>query len=166
MKEELTNECAREEENALWTSTSFYIWLRYLKIVRAVLWAMGGICSALAASHIVRGDSDMRILMAAAALAGTILPGIIRALRLDSTIRDYADAASKFKNLHGEFRRARLVWSTKPNDEFETETRKLFKAMNDARKPSLTPPEFCFWLAGRKIKAGHYDHDADAKVIT
>ena len=160
-KTALIAECAREEENALYTSTNFFIWLRFLKAMRAVLWAGAALGSALAASHILRGSSDMKLLMAAAALAGVLLPALGRALRLDATIREYVDAAGKFKNLQGEFRRARLVWSKKSFSEFETEARKLFKAMNDARKPSLTPPEWCFGLARRKIKSGHYTHDSD-----
>lgn len=161
MKDQLIIECAREEDNALCTSTSFFIWLRWLKTFRALLWVGAVICSAVAASHILRGSPDMKILMALAALGGVILPGIGRALRLDATIRAYEDAAGKLKNLQGEFRRARLVWSNKPLEEFEAEARKLFKAMNEVRKPSLTPPEICRWLASRKIKAGHYAHDAD-----
>jgi hypothetical protein len=165
MKEQLVAECAREEENALWTSTIFYIWLRFLKAFRALLWVTAAICSALAASHILRGEPGLKIVMAMAALAAVILPAIGRALRLDAAIHSYEDAAGKFKNLQGEFRRARLVWSNKPLDEFEQEARKLFKAMNDIRKPSLTPPEICRWLASRKIKAGHYDHGADAVAV-
>jgi len=42
---------------------------------------------------------------------------------------------------------ARLVWSNKPARDFEDDARKLFKAMNDARKPSLTPPDLRFGLA-------------------
>lgn len=160
MKDTLISECAKEEENALYTSTNFFIWLRILKGLRAALWVGGATGSILAASHIVRGADDGKNLMAAFALAGVLLPGIGKALKIDAMIRDYAEAAAKFKNLHGEFRRARLVWSHKPLADFEEEARKLFKAMNDARKPSLTPPEWCFKLAQRKIKAGHYDHDA------
>jgi hypothetical protein len=162
MKDDLIAECAREEENALWTSTIFYIWLRCLKLFRAVLWVGAVVCSAVAASHILRGDPQFRILMALAALGGVILPGIGRVLRLDATIRAYEDAAAKLKNLQGELRRARLVWSNKPLDEFEKDARKLFKEMNEVRKPSLTPPDLCRWLASRKIKAGHYAHQADA----
>lgn len=161
MKDQLIAECAREEENALWTSTIFLIWLRFLKAFRAVLWVGAAICGALAASHILRGDPDMKFVMAIVALAAVILPGIGRALRLDTAIHDYEDAAGKLKNLQAEFRRARLVWSNKPLEEFEKEARKLFKDMNEVRKPSLTPPEICRRLASRKIKAGHYAHDAD-----
>lgn len=161
MKEALIAECAREEENALYTSTNFFIWLRFLKGFRAALWAGGAIGSVVAASHILRGNADGKIIMAGFALAGVLLPGIGKALKLDACIRDYSEAAAKFKNLQGEFRRARLVWSSKPINALEDEARRLFKAMNEARKPSLTPPDFCFKLAQRKIKAGHYHHDAD-----
>lgn len=158
---ELVSECAREGENCLYTSTSFYIWLRCLRWIRGALWVGAAVASAVAASHILRGDPSNRIWMAAAALAGVVLPGVGRALRLDSAIRDYAAAAAAFKNLQGEFRRAEKIWSQKPFPEFEGEARKLFRAMNEARKPSLTPPEFCFWLARRKIKKGHYRSDED-----
>ena len=160
MKDALISECAKEEENALYTSTNFFIWLRILKGVRAALWIGGAVGSIFAASHILRGVGDGKIVMAAFALAGVLLPGIGKAIKIDSMIRDYSEAAAKFKNLQGEFRRARLVWSHKPLADFEDEARRLFKTMNEARKPSLTPPEWCFKLAQRKIKAGHYDHDA------
>ena len=161
MKEALVAECAREEENALYTSTTFYIWLRGLRFIRASLWVLAAFASALAASHILRGDPGMKLFMAAAAMAGVLLPGILRALKLDADIRTYADAAGRLKNLQGEFRRARLVWSMKDDREFEDEARKLFKAMNDVRKLSLTPPDLCFQLARRKIKKGDYAHDSD-----
>ncbi len=37
MKDALIAELAKEEENALYTSTFFYIWLRILKTIRAGL---------------------------------------------------------------------------------------------------------------------------------
>jgi hypothetical protein len=155
------DECAREEENALYTSTSFFVWLRCLKGVRGLLWVGAALGSLLAASQILRGNPELKIWMAGAALLAVALPAIGRAVHIDTMIRDYSNAAAAFKNLQGEFRRARLVWSNEPWTDFRVEGRRLFKSMNDARKPSLTPPEWCFYLARRKIKAGHYDHDAD-----
>lgn len=160
-RDALIRECEREEENALYTSTTFFIWLRCLMAARVLLWVGGAAGSIIAASHILRGDAGLRIWIAAAALAGVLLPGIGRAMRLDAAIKNYGKSAGAFKILQGEFRRARLVWSHKPFLEFETEARKLFKAMNDARKPSLVPPECCFRLARWKIQKGHYVHDAD-----
>jgi len=153
-------ECRDEEESCLFTSTSFFIWLRWLKIVRALLWAGGAIGSLIAASHILKGDDEHRFVIALAALAGVLLPGLVKALRLDAAIRDYTKAAGAFKTLQGEFRRLAAVWSHKELPRFEQEARRAFIAMNEARKPSLTPPEICFRLARRKIRKGHYTPDS------
>ena len=158
-KDALIKECQDEEENCLYTSTTFYIWLRWLNGLRAAMWAAGAIGSVLAASHILKGAAEHRIALAAAALAGVLMPALVKALRLDAAIRDYAKAAARFKNLQGEFRRLACVWSSKEPAAFESEARKTFAAMNEARKPSLTPPEICFRLARRKIKKGHYTPD-------
>ena len=155
----LIAECEREEENCLYTSTSFYIWLRILKATRAGLWTLGAIGSIVSANSILRGWQDYQVVIAAFALAGVIMPGLIKAVQLDAAIKDYAAAAASFKNLQGEFRRAAKVWSSKPFADFEAEARKIIKSMNDARKPSLTPPEWCFRLAQKKIKRGDYDKD-------
>jgi hypothetical protein len=55
----LTAECRREEENCLYTSTAFFIWLRWLKGFRAALWAGAAIGSVLAASYILQGQSGI-----------------------------------------------------------------------------------------------------------
>jgi hypothetical protein len=127
-------------------------------------WVGAALCSVVAASQLVQSNPGLKIWAAGAALAAVALPGIGRALQIDGMIRDYANAAGVFKNLQGDFRRARLVWSKEPWLEFKAEARKLLKAMNDARKPSVTPPEWCFRLARRKIMAGHYTHDADGAL--
>jgi hypothetical protein len=89
-----------------------------------------------------------------------LLPGLVKALRLDAAIRDYTKAAGAFKTPQGEFRRLAAVWSHKELPRFEQEARRAFIAMNEARKPSLTPPEICFRLARRKIRKGHYTPDS------
>lgn len=155
----LVAECRREGENCLYTSTTFLIWLRFLRFFRASLWGGAAVASAFAASHILTGDSDYKVIIAALALLGVVLPVIGRAVRLDELIADYTQSAGAFKNLQGEFRRAEQVWSLNGASEFEAEARRLFKVMNDARKPSRTPPEFCFELARAKIRSGHYEHD-------
>jgi hypothetical protein len=65
----LITECRREEKNCLYTSTTFYIWLRWIKGFRAALWAGAAIGSAFAASHILRGDPAFRVTMAFAGLS-------------------------------------------------------------------------------------------------
>jgi hypothetical protein len=155
----LIAECEREEESCLYTSTSFYIWLRTLKMIRAALWVFGAVGSIVSANSILRGQQGYPIILASLAVAGVLMPGLIKAVQLDTAIRDYAGAAAGFKNLQGEFRRLAKVWSNKPFPEFEAEARRAIKAMNDARKLSLTPPEWCFRLTQRKIKRGDYEKD-------
>jgi hypothetical protein len=73
----LVTECAREEENTLYTSTTFMIWLRWLRVVRALLWTGGAAGSIIAASHILQsGDSGSKLLAAGCALAGVLLPAV------------------------------------------------------------------------------------------
>lgn len=155
----LIAECEREEESCLYTSTSFYIWLRTLKVIRTALWVSGAIGSIVSANSILRGQQGYPIILASFAIAGVLMPGLSKAGQLDTTIRDYSAAAASFKNLQGEFRRLAKVWSNKPFPEFEAEARRAIKAMNDARKPSLTPPEWCFRRAQQKIKRGDYEKD-------
>jgi hypothetical protein len=153
----LIAECEGEEENCLYTSTSFFIWLRWLNVIQAGLWALGAIGSIVSANSILRGQENYQVLMATLAVTGVLMPGLIKALQLDATIRNYGTAAANFKNLQGEFRRLARVWSNKPFPEFEVEARRAIKAMNEARKPSLTPPEWCFRRAQKKVGRGDYD---------
>jgi hypothetical protein len=81
----LIAECRTEEEN-------------WLNGFRAMLWDGGAAGSLLAASHMLKGSEEHKIILAAA-LAGVLMPALVKALRLDSAIRDYARAAARFKNI-------------------------------------------------------------------
>ena len=87
-------------------------------MVRAALWVLGAVGSLVSANSILRGQQEHQIIMAGLAIAGVLMPGLIKALQLDAMIKDYAAAAATFKNLQGEFRRAAKVWSNKPFSEF------------------------------------------------
>ncbi len=93
----LIRECQDEEESCLYTSTTFFIWLRWLKSFRVFLWAAGGIGSVVAASHILKGDSEQyRIWVAAAALAGVLFPaliGVTTRFVQNRTLTDLSDRA-------------------------------------------------------------------------
>jgi hypothetical protein len=65
----------------------------------------------------------------------------------------------KVQNLQAEFRRLSQIWSHKEFADFERAARKEFSALSVVRQASLTPPEFCFLLARRKIQKGHYTRD-------
>ncbi len=152
-------ECAQQARNALYTSTTFFIWLRLLKWFRGGLWISAAIASTAAASTVLTKQPGLEILIAMLALLGVILPGIVKAMKLDETIEAYEAAAAAFKKAEGDLRRAAEGWGHKPYEEFEPEARAALVALEDARKPSLTPPEWCFRRAQRKVQSGDYDPD-------
>ena len=67
----------------------------------------------------------------------------------------------EFTNLRDRFRQAALIASHRPFSDFDAEARQLMERLEKARSRALTPPEWCFKLAQRKHKAGHYSHDYD-----
>jgi len=157
--EALVQECREQSRNALYTSTSFFIWLRWLKIFRAILWVAAAAAGAAAASTVLSKFENLELLIAGLALLGVILPGVAKAVKLDETIDAYTDAAANFKNVEGELRRAAEVWSNKSWDEFEKEARSALASLDGARGAALTPPEWCFKAAQTKVRSGDYDPD-------
>lgn len=155
----LVKECHDQSRNALYTSTNFFIWLRTLKIARAVLWILATVSGAVAASTAVKSQEGMELFVAGLALLAVIFPGAIKALNLDDTIETYAAKSGEFKNAEGALRRAANIWSNKSYEEFEEEARKALADLDEARKGSLTPPEWSFKLAQWKVKSGAYDPD-------
>lgn len=157
----LVKECGEQSRGALYTSTSFFIWLRVLKIARAVFW-LGAAASGAAAASIstmFSSHGSMNPIIAGLALLAVILPGAIKALHLDATIENYSAKAAELKNVEGALRRSADVWSNKPYEEFEREARAALAQLDRAREGSLTPPEWCFRAARRKVKSGDYEPD-------
>lgn len=97
-------------------------------------------------------------------LAG-LLPSIYSALKLDDRLAEAARLAAEFKNLQDRFRQAALVSSLKKCGDFETDFSALMQRLEEARRPSLTPPEWFFKRAQKKIKTGDYDFDIDLATI-
>ena len=154
-------ECTELSRNTLYTSTSFYIWLRWLKTFRASLWVLAVICASAAASTAISEKEGLEVVVAVLALLGVILPGAIKALKLDDTILEYETTAAKFKKAESDLRRAAKVWSHKEYDDFESEARLAFADLDKARERSLTPPEWCFRSAQKKVQSGDYDSDEE-----
>lgn len=155
----LQTECSEQSRNALYTSTSFYIWLRCLKLIRTGVWILAVVASGAAASTAISKLEGLESLVAGLALLGVILPGTIKATKLEETISQYEKAAAKFKHAENSLRRAADVWSNKAYAEFEVEAKRALAELDSARKSSLTPPEWCFKSAQKKVQSGDYDPD-------
>ena len=73
--------------------------------------------------------------------------------------------SAEFKNLQDRFRQAALVSSMKKCGDFEADFTTLMQRLEDARRPSLTPPEWFFKRAQKKVKSGDYEFDVDIALI-
>lgn len=155
----LGDECQRQSESCSYTAVSFTIWLRCLCGIRTFATVAPIIFGALATWKVVAENSPtwgaIFVLMA------TVIPPAYRASRVEITIEDYTGLAGEFTNLRDRFREAALVTARKGLQELEAESKALIERLEKARRRMLVPPEWCFKLARRKHRAGHYTHDYD-----
>lgn len=146
----------RLAENCSYTAVAFTIWLRWLRRLRTLCAVLPILFGAVATWKFLEGAP---ILGAVSTLLATVIPPAYRAWKVDREIDDYTMMAGEFTNLRDRFRQAALVGSTRTFAEFDTEMRELVNRLDKARQKPLTPPEWCFKSARKKIKAGGYSHD-------
>jgi hypothetical protein len=154
----LIDECNRQSENCAYTATTFIIWLRVLRRTRLVFVVLPILCGALAAWKVM---ADSPAWAATMVLLATAIPPALRAAGIDRTIMNYQTLSGELTNLRDRFRHAATIESHKSFAEFDAATKPLFDRLENARAPSLTPPEWAFKCARKKHKAGHYIHDYD-----
>ena len=164
----LIAECRRQEESCLYTSTSLYIWLRCARWIRKVFVVAPIVLGALATWSILDRPDDglLNWLSAAFALLAGLFPAVFEALKLDTNIDELARQSAQYKNLQNRFRQAATVESLGPYEEFKSTFNSLMDRIEAARSASVTPPEWCFKAARKKIKAGHYEFDCDTDSQT
>ena len=163
---ELALECKRESESCLYTSTSFFIWLRVLQTVKVFFVVTPLVLGALAGWKLLTTSElpSVKLLTAVFAFLAGLLPTIYAALKIDENLAQCRKLAGDFKNLQDAFRRAALVSAKKSFKEFEDDVKPLIERLERARSESLVVPEVCFWLAQRKVKTGDYDFNVDAEA--
>jgi hypothetical protein len=155
----LIDECQRQSENCSYTAASFTIWLRCLCTIRSFCTVAPVVFGALATWKLVSETSTTWA--AVFIFLATLIPPAYRASRVEAAIEDYAVLAGEFTNLRDLFRHAALVTSQKGFSELDAESKILLDRLGKARRRMLVPPEWCFKLARRKHRAGHYKHDYD-----
>jgi hypothetical protein len=160
---ELTRECKRQFDNCLYTAASLHIWLRWLRGWKIFFTLAPIFFGAVGSAKILTNsnDSTMKAIGAMGSFLGGVLSTIYAALKLDTNIGEAKTAAGEFTNLRDAFRQAALVSSKKSFEEFEAEFVKLRTRLEKVRSLGVTPPEVCFKLAQRKIRAGDYNFDVD-----
>lgn len=155
----LYDECMRQSENCAYSAAGFTIWLRMLRRLRAIANIAPVFFGALATWKII--DQHSPILAAVFSFLAATIPLAYRAARIDHAIGDFTAAAGEYTTLRDRFRMVAETRASQPFTEFEVGTEALFARLDKVRALALTPPEWCFLSARRKMKAGHYKHDYD-----
>jgi hypothetical protein len=161
-KDLLAQECRRLARNTcLYTSTSLFLWLRFLRLTHVVCLVMPVVFGSLASLEILTSSSTegAEVWVAILAFLAGLIPAMAHVLKLDEHILETAKLAGEFKNLQDRFEIAAVVSSKKSFPEFEQEFQTLMERLEIARSESYTAPQIFFLLARRQIKRGHYDPD-------
>jgi hypothetical protein len=164
---ELALECKRQSESCLYTSTSLFIWLRFLRITKAVFIVVPLVLGSIAGWQVLRETHApwVKALTSIAAFLAGLLPTVYSALKFDDHLEQCKHLTAEFKNLRDSFRQAALVSALKPFAEFEKDFQPLMRRLEQARSISYTAPEWCFKKAQEKVHKGDYDFDVDLKEL-
>lgn len=156
----LSQECKRQEESCLYTSTALFEWIKVLRLWRVAFIILPLICSAAATSALFKHCAWVTGI---AILCAGVIPAIFKSLDLDKDIAAMTRYANTFKSLQDRFRQARNISALGEIDEFRKEFASLRTKLDDARMASIPIPERYFKNAQRKIGRGHYEFQADAR---
>jgi hypothetical protein len=162
----LQAQCAEQHERCLYSSTTLFIWLRTLRLMRIGFVVVPIIFGALASWDLLTGYSSLKWLTALLALLAGLVPAIYAALKLDEHLPTAARLAGEYKNLEIVFADLEKVGPHKPFAEFETEYKAARERLEKANAEAYTAPEWCFRRAQRKIKTGHYNFDSTRGATT
>jgi len=162
---EIIEECVREEENCLYTSTTFYLWLSFLRKLKNYFIAIPLLLGGIASIEILKQSSEdyIKYIIAFLAFIAGVMPSIFSALKIDSKIETLDKTASKYKIMQGKFRRLKNIKSR--NNSFEDDFNNTISELEELKANSLTAPEKYFKKAQEKIKKGDYEFTIDEKNV-
>lgn len=163
---EITEECYRQAENCLYTSTTLYLWLRILRIAKTTFIVLPLVLGGVGAWKLLTTNDvvAVRNLASACAFLAGLLPTIYTALKFDDSLESVARNATSFKVQQDEFRQLALIHAHDLPEDYQRLFDLAMVKMNAARSVALTPPDWVFKMAQRKIKSGDYAFDHDEKI--
>lgn len=153
-------ECRRQEESCLFTSTTLFVWLRRVRWQSRAFVAAPLVLGGLAGLSVLQEwlpDWSIAIL----AFLASLFPALADGLKIETSVAEIARLAAAFKLLQDRFRRhaeATPFCDVEVADERLTE---LMDQMDIARSHSVTPPDWAFEKARKKINEGHYTFAVD-----
>ncbi len=162
--QEIINECMRQEESCLYTSTALFSWQKETRKLRIVFIVVPIVCGSFASARILLRDPTYDWATAILSLIAGLFPAIFKALDLDVSLATIADSANRFKTLQDGFRQASRIGATSRIEDLEEQFTSLMRRMDDARSASPTIPDRHFTAAQKKIQGGDYSFDSVKNV--
>jgi hypothetical protein len=157
----LVDECKRQENSCLYTSTTFFEWLKSLRRWRIAYIITPIILGAVATWPLLIKQTGYEWITGTCALLAGILPAVYKALDLDTSLEIVRKQAHEFKILQDRFRQAWRIHSLGNTDDLTNDFDNLMARMDAARALSITAPERFFKKAQKKIQAGDYEFPVD-----
>lgn len=160
----LIDECRRQEESCLYTSTTLFEWLKWLRIWKVFFVVAPILLGGVATWPLLSRQDTYKWVTGVCALLAGLTPAVYKALDFDVSLDSVAKNANQLKTLQDRFRQAWRVNALGPFLDFKKEFDDLMTLRDAARSAGLTAPEYFFRKARGKIEAGHYEFEVDAKT--
>jgi len=157
LSDALRAQCAEQSERCQYTSTSLFIWLRWLRKIRVAFVVIPIVFGGVAGWDLLKGQGGLlSVFTASMALLAGVIPAVYSALKLDEHLPTASRLAGEYKNLEILFRDLQKTGPCLPVEDFDTEYRNARGRLEKVNAEAYTAPEFCFRAAKKKIDAGHY----------
>lgn len=159
----LVDECRRQQESCLYTSTTLFEWLKWLRFWKTCFVVAPILLGALATWPLLSRTESYKWLTGACALLAGVMPAVYKALDFDVSLDAIGKNANQLKVLQDRFRQAWNISALGSFPDFKKEFDDLMTRRDAARNASFTPPERFFKKARAKIEAGHYQFAVDSE---
>jgi hypothetical protein len=145
----LIDECKRQEESCLYTSTALFELLKHLRYWK-VFFIVAPIIFAALATALPNIFSGTGWIAAICVMLAGIATAVYKALRLDVSLDLIAKAANQYKALQDRFRQARTLLAAGDYDKFNKEFLDRMQQMDAVR--AITTPHLKVTLTRRRLK--------------
>jgi hypothetical protein len=158
----IAEECGRQSESALYTSTALFIWLREARWTNRFFIVTPVILGAASGITFFQSPQNAGWASVLAIIAG-LFPAVRDALRLDIHLDQIKTLAAEYKMLQDGFRQVEKIYAPSSSKDAEARMRLLMDQLERARSHSMTIPERVFKAAQKKIDSGDYDFTVDIR---
>ena len=161
LRSEIIKEALRQSESCLYTSTSLFEWLRWVRIYNIFFIAAPIVLGGIASLSILK-KYEYDVAIALCALGASLFPALAEALKIKPSIDEITRLSAEFKALQDRFRAlARIAAPFENVQDASRILKELMDRLEVARSASITAPRWAFERARQKIAKGDYSFEVD-----